>query len=136
MLKLINAVQYSTKLKATIQSTGRLGFTKETADILELSTDKSIQFARDEAADNALYMVLYPSVKTEAFQVCKSGDYFYLATKLMFDDFGVDYKTLNVMYDLARAENLDMGDGGKVYAMSPRTTERKKADNQQDEVAE
>ena len=129
MLKLISAVQYSTKMKATIQATGKLGFTKETAEIWQLNQDNSIQFARDEEDNNQLYLILYPDVRDEAFRVNKSGDYFYLATKLMFDDFGIDYKTTNVMFDLVRTESQDPEDGAKAYRMDMRHTDRKRGDN-------
>ena len=39
-IKILSAKQFATKLKATIQASGRLGFTAETATVLDLQSGK------------------------------------------------------------------------------------------------
>jgi len=130
MIKLINSAPYNAKLKATIQATGKLGFTRDTAEALNLGPTCSVQFAQDENSAKTLYLVVYPDIRPEAFKVNKSGDYLYLSTKLLFDDLKVDYKNKNMMYDLMRMEKEDPEPDAKVYLMTPRYTERHK--NQQE----
>ena len=124
MITILDIGQYKVKLKATIQQTGRLGFTADTADRLHLSEETYVQFARDDEGERTLYMVLHREPTGNSFRVMKSGKYFYLPTKQMFDAFGEDYERYNIMFDLVRTESLDAQLGGQVYKMSRRMKER------------
>ena len=112
MISLLDLEQYSVKLKATIQQTGRLGFTAETAKAFGLTPQMHVQFARDDEGDRALYMVLREGQVDNSFRVMKAGQYFYLPTKQMFD--------------LAPIASLDAQFGGKVYKMVRRELDRNK----------
>jgi len=130
MLKLINAAEYSSKLKATIQQTGKLGFTKETIDALSLNDQKSIQFAIDEEKNNTLYMIIHNEQCPEAFRINKAGEYLYLSTKVFFEQHGYDFKTYNIMFDLVREVELEKQfSNSRVFRMDPRPTKRNKSDN-------
>ena len=106
-LTILNAKDYTKKLKATIHSTGKLGFTDETAKALGLSKESYIKIAQDDASSK-LFLSVSDIQSDEAFKVCAAGQYFYL------------------MYDLKRAEEFDGELGGAVYAMEARITNRKK----------
>ena len=116
---------FSVKLKATIQQTGRLGFTAETAKAFGLTPQMHVQVARDDEGDRALYMVLRDGQVDNSFRVMKAGQYFYLPTKQMFDAFGEDYINKVVMFDLTPIAGLDTQLGGKVYKMVRRELPRK-----------
>lgn len=118
-LKFINSYQYSSRLKATIQATGKLGFTQEAATALGLCADKEIMFAVDED-DAELYMAILDDHDERAFLVRKSGLYYYLPTKLMFDALGVNYAEESIMYDLVRMPAMDQQFRGKAYKMKQR----------------
>lgn len=64
-----------------------------------------------------------------AFPVLKSGNYFYLNTKQLFDKLGVNYINANVMFDLSRFEEGDTQLGGDCYKMKMRDPNRKTSDN-------
>lgn len=128
-LRLINAADYNTKLKATVQQSGKLGFTKETIDALELSDQKSIQFAEDDTKKNSLFMIVYNHQNPEAFRINKAGEYLYLNTKTFFEERSYDFKGWNIMFDLKRAEELDAEvSDARVYRMDIRKTKRKQGD--------
>jgi len=130
MLKLINAAEYSTKLKATIQQTGKLGFTKETIDALDLNEQKSIQFAEDDTRKNTLFMIVYDEQNEAAFRVNKAGDYLYLNTKVFFELRGYDFKEWNFMFDLYRAEEHEAQiPNARIFRMEMRKTKRNKGDS-------
>lgn len=126
--QIFNAKDYTTRLKATIQSTGKLGFTAETISQLELNPNCSIFIAPDSDDEQTLYMGVCRHLDENAFPVLKSGIYYYLNTKQLFDKLGVRYVNATVMFDLARFEEGDAVLGCECYKMSMRTSARKSAE--------
>ena len=100
-IKLLSAKQFATKLKATIQASGRLGFTADTATALGLESGKFARFAQ----------------------------YYYVPTKVMFDTLGYNYEDGNIMFDLIRQPSLDDDLNGLVYFMKQRQTKNKDKKN-------
>lgn len=123
-IKIISAKQFATNLKATIQKTGRLGFTEETANVLDLALGKYAKFAKDDE-NGMLYLIIINNEEEEAFQVKSSSGYYYVPARLMFDMLGFDYKNNNIMFDLVRQFSLDEDLQGLVYKMIPRINKRK-----------
>lgn len=111
MIEILSAKKFQVKLKATIQASGRLGFTDETAKALCLNAGVPMKFARD-AEKNVLYLARLQEGDEDAFEVKKSGDYYYLATRTLFDTLGIDYRNHSVIFDFARADSLDEFMGG------------------------
>lgn len=126
ILQILSAKRFQTKLKATIQSTGRLGFTDKTAKELQFVNGSHVKFLSDES--KGLYMAKVTGENEDAFEVRKSGDYFYVATKRLFDELGFDYKKENIMFDLVRKSSLDEEAGGEVYKMNKRSLPRRDKD--------
>ncbi len=125
MIRIIKTRDFNVKLKATIHSSGRLGFTSDTAVALSLSSASFARFANDDEDDKALYLIISSSEDEDSFKVTKSGAYYYLPTSLMFDAFGYDYKRYNIMFDLVRISELDELLGGRVYKLNKRILMRK-----------
>ncbi|MBO7052034.1 MAG: hypothetical protein J6W24_05155 [Prevotella sp.] len=123
-ISIISAKQFATKLKVTIQASGRLGFTDETAKTLELQLGKCAKFAQDKEKD-MLYLIIVGKDDDDAFQIRESSGYFYVPTKQMFDMLGYDYENNNIMFDLVRMPSLDTVIHGQVYQMKPRIHKRK-----------
>lgn len=123
-IRIINAKQFSTKLKATIQFSGRLGFTEETAKALDLSAGKFARFAQDDEK-NTLYLIIIDEASEDAFQIKLSSTYYYVPTKMMFDMLGFDYEHNTIMFDLIRQPSLDTDLMGQVYLMKQRINKRK-----------
>lgn len=111
------------RLKATIQRTGKLGFTEATATHLQFKENSIVQFAEDDQNKGALYLINAPDSQDETvFKVCKAGRYFYVNTKALFDKLGLDYEANTIIFDLKRAtEYTDM----EVYKMKKRILPRK-----------
>jgi hypothetical protein len=117
-MRIIDITQFNKKLKATIQKTGRMGFTSETVEALKLDDNTYAKFAQDDDRADVLYLIILRGEDANAFKVVKSGEYFYVPTKLMFDAMGYDYRSGFISFDLARMSNLDEEAGGEVYKMT------------------
>lgn len=125
MISIIKTRDFNVKLKATIHSSGRLGFTSDTASSLNLSSSSFVKFAKDDEDDRALYLILTDKPDEDTFKVTKSGSYFYLPTSLMFESFGYDYRKYNIMFDMVRMMDLDELLEGQVYKLNKRVIMRK-----------
>lgn len=120
MLEILSAKLYGASLKATIQSTGKLGFSGATASVLELASHSHIRFAREDEQSGVLYLGVMPGVDCEGFKLMQSGGYYSLSTRSLFDALQVDYKNRTVIYDLQRDAEKDHEMGGRTYRMEPR----------------
>lgn len=56
----------------------------------------------DDPKDENLYMIVYDKVYDEAFKVAKAGDYYYLNTKLLFDNLDFPYETETISFEMSR----------------------------------
>ena len=128
-IRILNAKQFTTKLKATIQFSGRLGFTEETANALDLSVGKFARFAQDDEK-NTLYLIIIDKASEDAFQIKSSSGYYYVPTKMMFDMLGFDYEHNTYMFDLIRQPSLDADLMGQAYLMKQRINKRKDKANE------
>lgn len=129
-ITIISAKQFATKLKATIQASGRLGFTEDTAKILDLQSGKFAKFAQDDE-NGVLYLIIINEGSEDAFSIRESSGYFYVPAKQMFDMLGFDYENNNIMFDLIRQSSLDSDLTGQVYLMKQRTNKRKGKKNEE-----
>ena len=127
-LTILSAKQFATKLKATIQASGRLGFTADTANVLDLKSGKFAKFAKDDEKE-VLYLIIINEENEDAFSIRESRGYFYIPTKLMFDTLGYNYEDGNIMFDLIRQPSLDDDLLGQVYLMKQRSIKNKEKKN-------
>lgn len=125
MISIIKTSDFNVKLKATIHSSGRLGFTADTAVNLNLSDDTFVKFAKDNENENELFMIFVAEKDEDTFKVVKSGKYYYLPTTAMFQSFGYDFKKYNIMFDMVRMSDYDEIVNGKVYKLNKRVLMRK-----------
>lgn len=130
-ISIISAKQFVLKLKVTIQSSGRLGFTGETASQLQLSERAGVKFAKDDEK-SILYLIIIDTPSEDAFELRSSGGYYFTETSRLFDYLGYDYSKGNIIFDLIRQDNLDEQLAGEAYMMKP----RKKRKENKDEVTE
>ena len=127
-ITVLSAKQFATKLKATIQASGRLGFTAETATVLGLESGKFAKFAKDDENDS-LYLIIINEPNEDAFEIRVSSGYYYVPTKVMFDTLGFNYENGNIMFDLVRQPSLDDDLQGQVYFMKQRQIKNKDKKN-------
>lgn len=127
-ITILSAKQFATKLKATIQASGRLGFTAETATALGLESGKFAKFAKDDEKES-LYLIIINDSNEDAFEIRVSSGYYYVPTKVMFDTLGFNYENGNIMFDLVRQPSLDDDLQGQVYFMKQRQIKNKDKKN-------
>lgn len=127
-ITVLSAKQFATKLKATIQASGRLGFTAETATVLGLESGKFAKFAKDDEKES-LYLIIINESNEDAFEIRVSSGYYYVPTKVMFDTLGFNYENGNIMFDLVRQPSLDDDLQGQVYYMKQRPIKNKDKKN-------
>lgn len=123
-LHILNADKYAVKLKATLQASGKLGFTDTTRKELGLTEDSYVYIAKDVDTD-ALYLIVSNAPDVKAFRVHKSGLYYNVPTKGLFDDLGYDYKSVTYIFDLVRDTSIDKQTNGKTYKMVKREIKRR-----------
>lgn len=127
-ITVLSAKQFATKLKATIQASGRLGFTAETATVLGLESGKFAKFAKDDEKES-LYLIIINEPNEDAFEIRVSSGYYYVPTKVMFDMLGFNYENGNIMFDLVRRPSYDDDLQGQVYYMKQRPIKNKDKKN-------
>ncbi len=125
-LSVYSAKNYSTKLKVTVQKTGKLGFTADTANSLCLTPESCIKIACDEEQADDLYMIVCNEPDEDGFKVGLNSGYYSLPTTLLLKELGLDYTHNTVIFDLSREPALDEEAGGKVYKMTKRQNPKKK----------
>lgn len=113
---LYSATEFSSRLRVTIQSTGRLSFTEDTAKALSLCEGKCFKIAKEDVDDDQLFLVCYDGDAYDAFKARKSGVYYYLPTAALFDALGIDYSSA-IPFALVRVPSYDASLRGKVYKM-------------------
>lgn len=126
-LSILSASDYGIRLKATIQATGRLGFTDSTASNLNLSKKKWAKFAKDSETES-LFIGFSEEGNDDAFEIKMTSGYYYIPAKALFDALGYDYARHNIMFDLVRYSENDAALAGEAYKMCPRITKRKEKD--------
>lgn len=127
-MKILSSKQYGVNLKATVQSTGKLGFSGPTATALELSAGGFIRFGQDDDTDETLFLAVMNGVDEDGFKIMQSGGYYSVSTKMLFEALNVDYKSQTVIYDLQRDSSKDETMGGRAYRMTPRILPKRQSE--------
>ena len=108
-LSVHKASDFDRNVKATIQSTGKLGFSEGAAKKLNLTGDEYFVLASNEEnnEDENLYGWVERDEDNSGFKVNKSGDYYNINTKPLFDKLQIDYRDKNttVIYDIVDFTN-------------------------------
>jgi hypothetical protein len=108
------------KVKCTIHRSGNLGFSDAAAKELNLTTTGYVKFGKsDNPLDSSLYMVVTNIYDKECFGINKAGNYFYINTKLLFNDLKLDYLGSKIIFDIS-VVNKD----NNIYKLVKREIER------------
>ncbi|MFT3903917.1 MAG: hypothetical protein QM727_12140 [Niabella sp.] len=129
-IKFFNPNSLDRNLKATIHKSGKLGFTVDAANKMELksSISASVGMNEDDEKDKSLYIMLHDEIIDDTFRVAKAGDYYYLNLKSLFDTLRVNYKEQSIIYDITE----EVIDGKKLYKL----TQRENGKKNKNEIAE
>ena len=130
-IQIISAKQFATKLKATIQKSGRLGFTEDTAKVLDFQSGKRAKFAKDDER-RILYLVIISEDNEDAFPIRESSGYYYVPARQMFDMLGFDYENYYIIFDLIREKSHDAELQGMVFRMKERLNKRKEKNEEKE----
>ena len=129
--EIFNAKDYSLKPKATIQQTGKTGFNADALNQLKIDENKAIVLAPDTQDKKMLYMAVVEADNCEhAFPIRKSGAYYYINTKQLYDHMEFDYTNNTIMFDLVRCDKYDDVIGGECYKMIARSHTRTSDENE------
>ncbi|WP_276373949.1 hypothetical protein [Chryseolinea sp. H1M3-3] len=99
--------------KATVHQSGKLGFTSGAAKLINFETNQYFKIGRRK--DNnlsgleVLYMVPVAEKDDLTFQAYKAGEYWYLKTKRLLSQLGIDYRnrTQNISYDVEEVKEAE-----------------------------
>lgn len=119
---IISAKEFKIALKATIHSSGKLGFTEATSDALRFDEHSSVKFAIDTDDSETLYLINGKWDDEDAFPVRKVGAYFNINAKGLFDRLGLDYTNNRIAFDLIRVDESEY----EVYRLKMHKSEKKK----------
>ena len=117
----VDAQKYAVNAKACIQKNGRLGFTKEAADLLKLEEGRKFLFSTIPGGD--LAAIICDASDARGFRVQKAGNYFYIRMKNFFDSQSIDYIERRVSYDIS--ETPESYQGKSVYKFKFGSYERR-----------
>ena len=131
--QIFDAKELTQKLKATVQRTGKLGFTAETLEVLNIHQGTHIRIANDTETKRVLWLGVLQEPADNAFPVNKAGDYYYVNTTKLFETIGIDFRKKNCMYDMSRSPENDEAIGGECYKMELRVTDRKQTETPEPE---
>lgn len=101
-IEYFNASDFAHKLKVTVQKTGKLGFTDDTARKLNLSEKSFVKLGKDIDSKDLL-LCNNPKDPAGAFNVHKAGKYYYISAKGVFDALGMDYRSDTIIFDMVDA---------------------------------
>lgn len=102
-LEVLDGERLSLTTKATVQSTGRLNFTPETASMMGITADCTVVLFK--ANDRDLGAIVKPGEDWRGFKVKKTGPYFYIQLRNYLEERGIDYKgSTRIVFDITQVE--------------------------------
>lgn len=134
MIKLAihKASDFDRNVKATVQSSGRLGFSEGAAKKLNLTGVEYFVLASNEedVNDDNLYGWIEANDENGGFKVNKSGLYYNVNTKPLFDKLNIDYRDRDttIIFDIVDLEH----EGNKILKLIKRI-QRKSTKKQTEE---
>ena len=126
---IVDAQRYAINAKACIQKNGRLGFTREAADLLGLKERQTMLFSNSANGDMAA--IVCDDSELRGFRIQKAGNYFYIRMKNFFDSLNLDYVGKRVSYDII--ETPERYDDKIVFKFKRGIFERRSGDNPTEE---
>jgi len=127
-LKFIKPSDVNIKAKATIHTTGKLGFSSNAIEYFGINESKFIKFALEDEGENknenvnVMYSIITDEKDNESFNINKAGNYYYVNAKGLFDNLGFDYKNNKIVFDLIKFEF----EGKEIIKMIKRVIPNKK----------
>ena len=101
-IQFVKPTATNVNVKATIHINGKLGFSKAATKKFSLDEGKFIKIGvnSDDESDNNLYVIIKNFDDGESLKIHKSGQYYFVNTKQLFDSLNIDYKNNKIIYDV------------------------------------
>lgn len=130
--KIVNAESFVTNAKATVQRSGRLGLTKESAQLLDVKKGGRLLVAESDNGDLACVVLPPESNDTRGFRWQLASEYFSVNLKPFFDKVGLDYTDTSVttIYDIIQTD--ESYSGYPVFKFHKRVIKRRFAKRNED----
>ena len=110
--------------KATIHKSGKLGFSRSAQEKMQINDNTYFKIGTSEnSRDENLYLVKAQREDENSIKASKAGDYYYLNTRVLFDELNIDYKRKKIIYDIIEVDYENI----VVYKLIKREIERKKS---------
>ena len=92
-------------VKATVQRTGRLGFSAGAIKLLNINTDSLFKIGKkklegNETETQTLYLIPVEVEDEHTFKAVKAGVYYYLKIKRLLNQLNIDFRNENVIFDI------------------------------------
>lgn len=104
-------------IKATVHKSGKLGFTQGAAKLIDFESNTMFKIGRKKTDPGSntdiLYMIPVKEKDEMTFTALKAGGYYYLKTKRLLTQMGIDYR--NVEGESISFEIDEITDNGSKY---------------------
>jgi hypothetical protein len=104
-IKFYKPSELEKNLKVTIHRSGKMGFSSDAAIKLKLPAAKSAQIGFRDGEEDVLYLVVYTDNAPDSFKVSKAGQYYYINTKVLFDNLKMDVSKGDIVYEITEVEH-------------------------------
>ncbi|MGV8879579.1 MAG: hypothetical protein ACOH2A_11165 [Sphingobacteriaceae bacterium] len=123
-IKFFKARELDRNLKATISSNGKMGFTTEAAEKLNLGVNKSLSIGmnNDDNRDKNLYILVNEAnEENDSFPILRTGSFYYVNTKSLFKTIKIEFKRYDTYYEITK----EIITGNEMYVFELKQKERK-----------
>lgn len=111
--------------KLTVHKSGKLGFSKNAMELLDIENNKFCKFATNNADvnDTSIYMIVSDVNDNLSFKASKAGEYYYIKARSFLNDLEIDYsdESKTIIFDI---QPIDY-EGKKIYKLKKRIVERR-----------
>lgn len=116
-LKFFSPSENTSIAKVTVHRSGKMGFSKGAAELLQIDKKKYCKFGVNE--ENKLFIVMFERSDDSTFNIAKAGEYYYVTARSLLNDMGIDYKSKDTfIFDLVKTEQ------NNIYRMDKRVIKK------------
>ena len=108
-LEIFSAKKLRGNAKATVQATGKIGFSLVAAELLELTKETGVIFGKQPGVSGyeSLFIITVSGANKEAFPVIRVGNYYQIDVRNLLDLLNVQYKERSLIYNVSAVKDED-----------------------------
>ncbi len=116
-LKFYRPKEPATRAKLTVQRSGKMGFSKGAADLLDIEKYRFAKIGTN--TEGELFILLQSEADDATFNIAKAGQYYYISAKGLLDEMGIDYKSPDTtIFDIQKTKTTN------IYKLSKRVIKK------------